>query len=122
MDPSVAEEPASSSLAAQSQQQSQFTPLDSSVIPMANKLQNTLAQPGSRSMIELPQMTVVGSQSGGKSKSLNLQKNQSASRPRKFSNACKIWSGLLSSSSGPSSEAGDYELVEEREEEDSGES
>ncbi|KAG8645833.1 dynamin-related protein 3A isoform X2 [Manihot esculenta] len=67
MDPSMAEEPASSSLAAQSQQQSQSAPLGSSVIPMVNKLQDIFAQLGSQSTIELPQVAVVGSQSSGKS-------------------------------------------------------
>ncbi|KAJ9159210.1 hypothetical protein P3X46_024731 [Hevea brasiliensis] len=63
----MAEEPASPSLAAQSQQQSQAAPLGSSVIPIVNKLQDIFAQLGSQSTIELPQVAVVGSQSSGKS-------------------------------------------------------
>ncbi|KAJ9174983.1 hypothetical protein P3X46_013572 [Hevea brasiliensis] len=64
----MAEEPASPSPAAQSQQQlSQAAPLGSSVIPIVNKLQDIFAQLGSQSTIELPQVAVVGSQSSGKS-------------------------------------------------------
>ncbi|XP_073312320.1 dynamin-related protein 3A-like [Primulina huaijiensis] len=43
------------------------TPLCHSVIPIVNKLQDIFAQVGSQSMIELPQVAVVGSQSSGKS-------------------------------------------------------
>ncbi|KAM7264442.1 hypothetical protein ACFE04_002125 [Oxalis oulophora] len=42
-------------------------PLGSSVIPIVNKLQDIVAQLGSQSTIELPQVAVVGSQSSGKS-------------------------------------------------------
>ncbi|XP_047321253.1 dynamin-related protein 3A-like isoform X2 [Impatiens glandulifera] len=42
-------------------------PLGSSLIPIANKLQDIFAQLGSQSTIELPQVAVVGSQSSGKS-------------------------------------------------------
>ena len=46
---------------------SSAAPLGSSVIPIANKLQDIFAQLGSQSAIELPQVAVVGSQSSGKS-------------------------------------------------------
>lgn len=43
------------------------SPLGNSVIPIVNKLQDIIAQLGSQSTIELPQVAVVGSQSSGKS-------------------------------------------------------
>ncbi|CAK9141670.1 unnamed protein product [Ilex paraguariensis] len=46
---------------------SNAAPLGHSVIPIVNKLQDTFAQLGSQSTIELPQVAVVGSQSSGKS-------------------------------------------------------
>ncbi|XP_043712686.1 dynamin-related protein 3A-like isoform X2 [Telopea speciosissima] len=46
---------------------SSAAPLGHSVIPIVNKLQDIFAQLGSTSMIELPQVAVVGSQSSGKS-------------------------------------------------------
>uniref|UniRef100_A0A6N2MQK0 Dynamin-type G domain-containing protein n=1 Tax=Salix viminalis TaxID=40686 RepID=A0A6N2MQK0_SALVM len=64
----MAEEPASPSLSSQPQPPpSSAAPLGSSVIPIVNKLQDIFAQLGSQSMIELPQVAVVGSQSSGKS-------------------------------------------------------
>ncbi|KAJ6733786.1 DYNAMIN 3A-LIKE PROTEIN [Salix koriyanagi] len=64
----MAEEPASPSLSSQPQPPpSSAPPLGSSVIPIVNKLQDIFAQLGSQSMIELPQVAVVGSQSSGKS-------------------------------------------------------
>lgn len=42
-------------------------PLGHNVIPIVNKLQDIVAQLGSSSTIELPQVAVVGSQSSGKS-------------------------------------------------------
>ncbi|KAJ4965842.1 hypothetical protein NE237_017691 [Protea cynaroides] len=46
---------------------SSTAPLGHSVIPIVNKLQDIFAQLGSTSIIELPQVAVVGSQSSGKS-------------------------------------------------------
>lgn len=43
------------------------TPLGNSVIPIVNKLQDIFAQLRGQSMIDLPQVAVVGSQSSGKS-------------------------------------------------------
>ncbi|XP_059653227.1 dynamin-related protein 3A-like [Cornus florida] len=57
----MADEPVSSSSS------SSATPLGHSVIPIVNKLQDIFAQVGSLSVIELPQVCVVGSQSSGKS-------------------------------------------------------
>ncbi|XP_073307737.1 dynamin-related protein 3A-like [Primulina huaijiensis] len=62
----MADEQASASAAAAGGG-SAATPLCHSVIPIANKLQDIFAQVGSQSMIELPQVAVVGSQSSGKS-------------------------------------------------------
>ncbi|KAK4750046.1 hypothetical protein SAY87_027495 [Trapa incisa] len=62
----MAEEPPSPS-PNQSSSSSKASPLGHSVIPIINKLQDILAQLGSQSTIDLPQVAVVGSQSSGKS-------------------------------------------------------
>ncbi|KAI3945976.1 hypothetical protein MKX01_024732 [Papaver californicum] len=54
-------------LTSSSPSSSSSAPLGSAVIPIVNKLQDIFAQLGSKSAIEIPQVAVVGSQSGGKS-------------------------------------------------------
>ncbi|XP_010029996.2 LOW QUALITY PROTEIN: dynamin-related protein 3A [Eucalyptus grandis] len=64
----MAEEPASPSPApSAAAAAAAASPLGNSVIPIVNKLQDIFAQLGSQSTIELPQVSVVGSQSSGKS-------------------------------------------------------